>query len=119
MADSWRQVVSDAMSVKTSETRKRSRGASNTANVSRVGFGVEAHPYIVKAARKRGISISGYIRRATAAMAALDLGIDPVEIFEKDVAITPIGRIGALPSKDLDGTLYGTWEVVHAEAEPD
>ncbi len=116
--DGWRQVVADAVEVRAADTARKNRGASDHANISRVGFGSEAHPYIVRAAKKRGISVSGYIRRATAAMAALDLGLDPKEIFEKDVAITPIGRIGAKPSKDLDGELYGTWEVVFVDTDP-
>lgn len=113
----WRDVVRDAVDSRAAESATRNRGASATANISRVGFGVEANPYIVRAAKKRGISVSGYIRRSTAAMAALDLGIDPREIFEKDVAITPIGRIGARPSKDLDGELYGLWDIQRAEPE--
>ena len=115
--DSFRQVIMDGVAAKAAETARKNRGASDHANISRVGFGAEAHPYIVRAAKKRNISISGYIRRATAAMAALDLGIDPREIFEKDVGITPIGRIGAPPSKDLDGILYGLWDIEYAEPE--
>lgn len=113
----WRDVVKDAVSSRAAESATRNRGASAVAHISRIGFAVGAHVYIVRAAKKRGISISGYIRRATAAMAALDLGIDPREIFEKDAAITPIGRIGARPSKDLDGELYGLWDIQRAEPE--
>lgn len=115
--DSFRQVIIDGVNARAAETATRNPGASGTANISRVGFGVEAHPYIVRAAKLRGISISGYIRRATAAMAALDLGIDPREIFEKDTKIAPIGRIGRVPSKDIDGEFYGLWDIERVDPE--
>lgn len=107
--DSWRQVISDAVTARAAATSARSRGASATNRISRVGFSTDAHPFLVRAAATREISLSGYIRRATLAQAAADLGIDPVELFERDAAITPIGRNGSNPSKDLDGALYGLW----------
>lgn len=109
MAGGWRDMVKDAVAAKGAETATKHRGASGTANISRVGFSRLAHPFLVRAARKRGISISGYIRRATMAVVAVDLGIDPRKIFEVDTGITPLGRIGSAPSKDLDGELYGPW----------
>ena len=74
---------------------------------------VAVHPFLVRAAQLRGISISGYIRRATMARVGADLGIDPVELFQMDSAITPLGKGGnpRHPDRDLDGALYGRWEV--------
>lgn len=110
--DGWRDIVKDAVAARAAEARKRSAGASQTAHISRVGFSVEAHPYLVRAAHQRGMSISGYIRRATMALAAMDLGIAPTEIFEKDTPLTPPGMAGRWHStRDLDGELFGRWEV--------
>lgn len=112
MADGWRDIVRDAVAARAAEARKRSRGASQTAHISRVGFSVEAHPFLVRAAHLRGMSISGYIRRATMTLVAKDLGIDPKEIFAVDTPLTPPGKAGRWHStRDLDGELFGRWEV--------
>lgn len=107
----WRTIIADQVAVKAAETREKNTYASDTAHISRVGLTVQAHHFLVRAARRRGISISGYIRRATLAFVAADLGMKPEELFELDSGITPIGRRGAPASKDLDGELYGKWEV--------
>lgn len=111
MAADWRTLVKDAAAAKAGETRTRNRGASDTANISRVGMGTQAHVFLVQAAKARGISISGYIRRATLAHVAMDLGMEATDLFALDLAITPIGRRGSLPDRDLDGEMYGRWEV--------
>jgi len=110
--DGWRDIARDAVAARAAEARKNSPSGSQTANISRVGFSVEAHPYLVRAAKQRGMSISGYIRRATMALVAMDLGIDPVEIFEVDTPLTPPGMAGRWHStQDLDGELFGQWKV--------
>lgn len=106
----WRSVILDQVAVRAAEVREHNPGASDVAHISRVGFSVDAHRFLIQAARKRGISISGYIRRATLAVVAMDLGLPAEDLFSIDVAIAPIGRRGR-PSKDLDGKLYGFWEV--------
>lgn len=105
----WRSNLRDSINVAATESSKH-RGASAHAHISRVGFTVKAHWYLIKAARKRHISISGYIRRATLAMVALDLEMKATDLFELDGGIMPIERNGP-PSKDLDGKLYGRWEI--------
>lgn len=107
--DGWRQVISDAVTARAARTAAAHRGASDNNRISRVGFAPDAHVFLVRAAATRGISLSGYIRRATMAQVAADLGMDPVELFERDAGITPIGRRGTMPTKDLDGELYGLW----------
>lgn len=107
--DGWRQVVSDAVTARAAKTAASTRGASDKNRISRVGFAPPPHEFLVRACARRGISISGYIRRATLAQVAADLGMDPLVLFEMDAAITPIGRNGSMPSKDLDGELYGLW----------
>lgn len=109
--DGWRQVVNDAVATKAAESASRNRAASNKIRISRVGFLPIVHPFLVKAAQKRGISLAGYIRRATLALIAMDLGLNLRDLLELDAAVTPIGKNGTLPTKDLDGELYGTWEV--------
>lgn len=106
----WRSVLRDRVQVKAATTREEQKAASNIFRISRVAFSVAAHPFLVRAAAKRGISLSGYIRRATMAFVARDLGLNQLDLFEIDAGVTPVGRRGA-PSKDLDGALYGTWEV--------
>jgi hypothetical protein len=107
--DGWRKVISDAVTARAAHTAANHRGASDQNRISRVGFAVDAHVFLVRAAKRRKISLSGYIRRATMAQVAADLGMDPRELFELDAAITPIGRRGSTPTKDLDGELYGLW----------
>lgn len=112
MADGWRDIVRDAVAARAAEARKNSTRGSQTAHISRVGFSTEAHPYLVRAAKARGMSVSGYIRRATMALVAMDLGIDPIEIFAVDTPLTPPGGAGRWHStQDLDGELFGRWEV--------
>jgi hypothetical protein len=111
MGATWRDLISGLASAQSLDVATRNKGASDTAHISRVGFLRAAHHFLVLAARKRGISLSGYIRRATLAVVAMDLGLEATDLFELDAGITPIGRVGAKPSKDLDGKLYGRWEV--------
>ncbi|WNN94045.1 ribbon-helix-helix DNA binding domain protein [Microbacterium phage Fregley] len=106
----WRTVIMDQVTVRAADVREKNPGASNVAHISRVGFSVDAHRFLVQAARTRHISIAGYIRRATLARVAYDLGLPARDLFALDVGIMPIGRSGPA-SKDLDGKLYGSWEV--------
>lgn len=114
----WRDTTKSAVKAKARSARKNSRGASNNFRISRVGFSVLAHPFLVRAAAVRGMTLSGYIRRATLAFAAHDLGLNRIDLFEKDAAITPIDRIGS-PSKDLSEELYGSWEVQSDDSRPE
>lgn len=114
----WQQRILDGLEVRAAEANSRSYGTSATNRISRVGFSTAAHPYLVRAAQGRTISLSGYIRRATLAMVARDLGMDPKVLFELDAAIAPIDRRGAPPTKDLDGELYGTWGWESRQDEP-
>lgn len=107
----WRDNVNSAVKAKGRTTSQENPGASQTFRISRVGFGVLAHPFVVRAALKRGISLSGYLRRAALAFAAHDLGLNRIDLFELDAAVAPPGRIGSLPTKDLDEKIYGSWEV--------
>lgn len=109
----WRDILRDQVAVQAESAREKSNGNSATIRLSRIHFSVEVHPFLVLAAQQRGISISGYIRRATMARVAADLGIDPTKLFLLDSAITPLGQGGnpRHPDRDLDGEKYGRWEV--------
>lgn len=113
MGTSWRDLTRDAVAVRAADSAKRSHGGSAKTSVSRVGFSPAVMVYLVRAAALRGISIAGYIRRSVMAHVAMDLGIDPIEIFEQDMAIGPTGKGGAtrMQTRDLDGSIYGQWKV--------
>lgn len=110
----WRSIISDQIAVKGAAAR--THVASQHANISRVGFGVEAHPFVVQAARARGISVAAYIRRSTLGMVALDLGLELRDLLERDVAPSPYGSGGAEQrwgrgDRDLDGERFGSFAV--------
>lgn len=107
----WRDVVRDAVTTRAAEVATRNRAASDKIRISRVGFAPLVHPFVVRAARQRNISLAGYIRRATLALAAMDLGMEVEELLELDAAVTMFGNGGAKPSKDLDGKRHGLWRV--------
>ena len=82
---------------------------SGTANVQ-VQFGADLRPFLTEAARRRGISLSGYMRRAAFAFVAADLGADPRDLFAMDLPL----KYGPAPDdtdRDIDGERFGRWEV--------
>lgn len=118
--DGWRDIIRDGVAARAADARKNSPGGSQTQHISRVGFSVDAHPYLVRAAQARGMSISGFIRRATMAVVAADLGIDPEEIFLLDTPVTPPGLSGRWQStRDLDGELFGQWRFRPDDSDTD
>lgn len=118
----WRSIIADRVAVAAADTRANSTGTSADQRFTRVAFSLAAHPYLLRAARARGISLSGYTRRATLARVADDLGMDPQQLFLLDNAIAPFGKGGNGGHHrefDLDGTLYGRWEVGYGNAAGD
>lgn len=115
MATGWRELMRDQLNVTAEERIARQRDHGKAISISRVGFAAAVQPLLVAAAQRRGISIAGYIRRATMAFVAHDLGLDPVDIFEQDMAPSPYARGGMHSSKDLDGELFGQWKVAPDE----
>lgn len=116
----WRDLVRDQLEVSKAQARKSTTGSPVA--VSRVGFAPAVQPFLVAAAKRRGISIAGYIRRATMAFVARDLGLDPIQLFELDLAPAPYGKGGSDAIRDLDGTVFGSWKVhpdVSDPREPD
>lgn len=109
----WRSTLKDQVAATASAAE--GKGISSVYRISRVAFSVDAHPFLRRAAEKRGISLSGYIRRATMAFVARDLGLPARDLFELDAAPVPFDQTrrnwprGHVP-KDLDGEMYGTWE---------
>jgi hypothetical protein len=108
----WRDITKDAVAVRAAEVKRRGGGSALSAT-QRVGFSPRVIPYLVRAAQARGISLAGYIRRAVMAHVAMDLGLDPVDLFAQDLGIGPSGKGAAtrLQSMDLDGKIYGQWKV--------
>ena len=69
----------------------------------------EFRALLLKAARQRGISTSGYARRALASWVIHDLGLGP-EVFAMFPAAQPAGAIGGrIGGGSDDGTGYGPW----------
>lgn len=110
---SWRDVIADQVAVSAAETKGNRGGSGADIRLTHMHLSVEAHPFLVRAAQARGISISGYARRAVLAHVALDLGLEAVDLFKLDGRIAPLGSGGGSPltSRDLDGQMYGRWEV--------
>lgn len=121
MAADWRTIIADQVAVNAADARKRSRSTSATQRLTRTSFSVDAHPFLIRAARQRGLSLSSYVRRATLAFVALDLGLDQVDLFKLDAALSPFGQGGNPWSRefDLDGEIYGSWEVEYRDPRGD
>lgn len=108
----WRDMIMDQVRAKAHETRKNTVDTGSRYRLTRIGIAIPAHSYLLQAARKRGISVSGYARRAILAHVALDLGLKATDLFELDSFVQPFA--GGTPNsgeRDLDGKLYGRWEV--------
>lgn len=114
----WRDIAKDGVAAKVAESEAKNRNGAIYAHVSRVGYSPDVHRFLVDAAKARGISIAGYIRRATLAHVALDLGLEATDLFQLDNSISPLGVGGPGRSRgilDLDGELWGRWEVENRE----
>lgn len=83
---------------------------------------VELRPLLRQAANARGISVTGYVRRATAAFIAADLGVPFAEVCAHMPRPGPaLGTMRGLPPEQRplhnpgrwidDGAGYGAWEV--------
>lgn len=68
---------------------------------------------VMKAARQRGISTAGYVRRAAVAMAAHDLGLELAELQKEEPAISPVGQKGE-PTR-YAGAGFGLWRITGLE----
>lgn len=68
----------------------------------------EVHKMLVKRARERRISPASYVRRATMAMLAVDLGIPFSDLLALDPRMT---RETGYAVTDPDGTAFGPWEI--------
>lgn len=74
---------------------------------------------IDEAAHRRGISMSGFVRRATAALVAHDLGLDFKDVVKysakpNDYEQKRLGN-GARPSRQDDGEDFGQWNITGIE----
>lgn len=75
-----------------------------------------------RAAKKRGISKSAYVRRAAVALACHDLGLDYAKVMEGEAGTLPYGKGGGKPEEigeSKNGMGYGQWAIRALEGEPD
>lgn len=75
-----------------------------------VNFRTRAGHLIRAAAAQRGVTVAGFVRRASLAMAAEVLGASYAEAIETDPTIQLAG--GYSPADDPTGALAGPWEIV-------
>lgn len=74
-----------------------------------VHFRTAAHDIIRDAAAARGVTVAGFARRASLAMAANVLGL----AFEDALAADPTIQLpGLAPAADPNGRIGGPWEIV-------
>lgn len=64
-----------------------------------------------QAARERNMSITAYVRRATLAMAAFDLGLTLEEALAGEQTITPFEGQGPRRRQDPTTTDFGPWRI--------
>lgn len=75
-------------------------------------------PYgaVVLASQARKMSLAAYVRRATYAMAAHDLGLPLSDLLERDPRVT---RETGFAIDDPDGVKFGHWEIERLIGEAD
>jgi hypothetical protein len=118
VAADWRETVMGRVEAKARVRAGRNghiRGARLYLNVG-LGF----NEALGRAAKARGISRVGYLRRAVGAFLAADLGEDFAELMAQCPAPTPFTRERAWVTYggDDDGSGYGTWVVPDGQTEP-
>lgn len=109
--EGWRDAL--AADVDALPIRRRDRRGAVTDH--EVDFLQGAYSAVVRAAAGRRMSIPAYVRRATYALAALDLGIDVHDLLERDPRCA---RDTGLRIDDPAGVKFGSWEVAHAAQRP-
>ena len=71
---------------------------------------------VQRAARKRGVAISSYLKRSVYAMAAHDLGLPLSDFLARDSRISKHTNLGF---DDPSGTRFGQWEIDRLVGEED
>lgn len=100
----WRDVVkADVESLPTAKARSAGGALQITSDMM-----PGVHRLLVKAAMDRRLSLSAYVRRATMAMIAQDLGRPLAELVTMDPRMS---RETGYPIRDDDGTAFGVWEI--------
>ena len=73
-------------------------------------FRSPAPSLVREAAARRGVTVSGFVRRATLAMVAQTLGMDYLDVVAADPTIQLAGEY--FPAPDPSGRIGGPWEIV-------
>lgn len=120
VTEDWRQTIL----ARTEKHARRHRNDNGLTRDVRVGFqcDIEFIKAIDAAARARGISRVGYIRRAVGALAAADLGVDfaelmggtPMPLPHESTGDVVVGISRGAPD---DGAGYGNWRVRLADID--
>lgn len=101
--------------VRQQKSQTKSKRHQRREGEMKVYYDLEFRAMLMEAAQKRGISVSGYMRRSIAAFVASDLGIPFEEATQYLSKPVPYGEVFPAPgtrvrSKD-DGTGFGDWSV--------
>lgn len=100
---------------KSKRSTERRDGILNT-------FDPELKPYIDEAAKRRGMSMASYSRRALAAFVAYDLGVPIQEILKHMSLPVPYRTYGGgrpLKRLDDDGSGFGDWGIIELGPVPE
>jgi hypothetical protein len=74
-----------------------------------VNFRTPAGGLIRQAAEARGVTVAGFVRRATLAMVAQTLGMTYQQVIDADPTIQRAGKYS--PAADPEGKIGGPWEI--------
>jgi hypothetical protein len=103
--------------VRERQTKKHPNVRARRRGVLQLFFDPEYMLYLDEAARRRGMSVGSYGRRAVATWVARDLGIPVTEILQHCAEVSPYGskapggpRPPGVKTQD-DGEGYGDWSM--------
>lgn len=104
-----------AMVAENEQNSRRRKAGIRTGRIN-IACDEEFVAIIAAAARSRGLNTTAYVRRAAAAFAAADLGVNIDEILQFAPKATPFGdsqqrkEFTAEPTRDTEEG-FGSWEV--------
>jgi hypothetical protein len=108
----WRKAVVDQASA-TAKNKKPYISGSPRSKIrdGRVGFPIALHELIAQAAKRRNVSIAGYMRRSILSWVARDLGLNLRDLILADRPPARFGEASAVDGRDEDFTVFGSWEM--------
>lgn len=97
-----------------------SRANKHPTRMISINWTEDLYVVVTRAAKARGISKSAYVRRAAAAMAAFDQGLDYHTVMASERGTRAYGDLTAHPAdaqRSLAGQGYGTWKIKELDVE--